>query len=107
MNPNLELFKRREEVVSFGSKNLLVRELATAVDLADMRDKPDYNLRMIVLCVFEEDGVTPAFAIEDLPDMKTHTALFRLADLVKVVSRVNGADQDAVIKNSEAVPTDG
>lgn len=106
MNPNLECFKRREERVVVNGVTFIARELPTAADVAALRDGPDYSLKILVRCVFNEDG-TPAFTDEDIPDIKEKTSLFRMAPLVQAVHRANGMDSEAEVKNLEAAPISG
>lgn len=107
MNKNLECFARREERVTVGGTVFVARELATAADIVSLRDDADFSLKTLVMCVFMEDGVTPAFTNEDIPDIKSKTSMFRMSALVSAVQRVNGMDKDAEVKNSEAAPTGG
>ena len=107
MNPNLEGFKRRSASVESGGKTFVVRELPTAADVVNMRDDPDHSLRVLVACVFEADGVTPAFSVEDIPDIKKETGLHSMMKLVTAVHSVNGLNLEAEVKNSEAAASGG
>ena len=106
MNPNLEFFKRREERVLVGGVAFVARELATAADLSALKDDPDYSIKVLIRCIFMEDG-TPAFTDSDVVDIKAETSVFKMSELVRAVHRVNGMDQEAEVKNSEAVTTGG
>ena len=106
MNPNLERFKRREERVTVDGVVFVAKELATAADLSALSGDPDYSLKVLVRCIFMEDG-TLAFTDSDIADIKTETSVFKMSELVKAVNRVNGMDQEAEVKNSAAVTTGG
>lgn len=106
MNPNLERFKRREERVTVDGVVFVARELSTAADIQALKDDPDYSMKVLVRCVFMDDG-KPAFTDADVADMKEHASLFKMSMLMGAVHRVNGMDQEAEVKNSEAVSTGG
>ena len=106
MNPNLERFKRREERIPVDGVMFVAKELATAADLSALSDDPDYSLKVLIRCIFMEDG-TPAFTDEDIPDIKAATSVFKMSQLIQAVHRVNGMNQDAEVKNSAAVATGG
>lgn len=105
MNPLLECMARREERVTIGGTTFVVKELSTAADVVRFNDDPDQSLKVLVRCVYAENGNTPAFTDDDIPDIKNQTSLFRLSELIRAVHRVNGMDAAAEIKNSEAAST--
>jgi endonuclease YncB( thermonuclease family) len=105
MNPLLECMARRSEKVTIGAVTFTVKELNTAADVAQFSGDPDYSLKVLVRCVYVEDGDKLAFSDEDIPDIKEQTSLFRLSDLVRAVHRVNGMDAEETAKNSEAANT--
>ena len=107
MNPNLKHFLRRSERVEIDGAVFVVKELPTAADLQALRDHADYGLKVVILCTFMEDGVTPAFSDADLADMKNETSVFGMSKLYSAVHKVNGMDREEEVKNSEAAPSGG
>ena len=108
----LEAIRPREERVKLGGRVLVVKELATAADVASMRDNKDLDYKLVVRCVFlGEPGAEPdswvagppAFAEDDIPALKAG-AKTKLVPLLEAVNRVNGFDIEAEEKNSAAVP---
>ena len=107
MNPNLECFARRVEPFELNGMKFVLKELPTAADLSAMKDDPDYSMKVVVMCTFMEDGVTPAFTLADIPDMKGESGLFKMMKLVAAVHKVNGMVEDEEVKNSSAAPSGG
>jgi hypothetical protein len=97
----LEAIKLREEPVKLAGSTLIVRELSSAADLGATKGDPDIFYRLMMACVFEEDGVTPAMTAEDIPALKAGSRK-KLAPLVLAVQRVNGLDAEDDAKKSEA-----
>lgn len=99
MNPNLKAFARRSAECTIGGVKFVVRELPSAADVKNLADDPDHNYKMIVMCAFNEDGVTPSFTEADIPDLKAEAAMAKLIDLIKAISSVNGMDIKEEAKN--------
>lgn len=97
-----ELLRTREQVVELGPHKLIVRELASAADMAGAASEEDLAWMLLVRCTFAEDG-TPAFTVEDIPALKA-ASNWKLGPLVSAVNRVNGFNVEAEAKNSDAVP---
>jgi hypothetical protein len=102
----LEAIKPREEQVQFAGNTLLVRELASAAEIGAAEGDPDLFVKLMVACIFEADGTTPAMTAEDLPALKA-AGRGRLAPLVLAVRRVNGMDLEGDAKKSETGPGSG
>jgi hypothetical protein len=100
-----EALAPREERVEILGRALIVRELESAADTAAFLDNADMSWKMIVRCVFREDG-QPMFGDDDIPRLK-RTAKLRLKPLSDAVLRVNGLDVDGAEKNSGAGPGAG
>jgi hypothetical protein len=100
------LLAPREETVTLGGRTLVVRELVAAADVAAFADSEDVNFKMLVRCVYEEDGSTLAFSDDDIPTLK-RAARIRLLPLLEASVRVNGFDVGDREKNSGAGPGAG
>lgn len=94
--------KPREECVTVGGVEVVVRQLATAADVEALRDGQDAIYKFVVLCCFDRAGV-PAFTMADLPDLKA-AAKAPMLPLLQAVARVNGLDAGDAEKNSAASP---
>ena len=97
-----EFLKLREERMDFGGVKVVVRELATAEDLADFADQGEALYALVVRCTFDEAGKKHMFVDADIPQLKTGSKM-KLMPLIEAVNRVNGQDLEGEIKNSEAV----
>ena len=95
----------REEPITVGDRRLVARELEAAADTAAFLDQEDLSYKLIVRCVFEEDG-SPAFTDDDIQTLKSGSRV-KLQPLVDAVNRVNGLDVRAEAKNSDAGPGAG
>lgn len=96
------LLAPREERVTLGSLVLVVREMASAADVAGMQDNVDLTYKLVVRCTFDEAGAA-VFTDADIPALKAAGAR-QLMPLVAAVTRVNGFDVEADVKNSDAAP---
>lgn len=95
----------REERLEIGGIKLVVRELESAADVEALKDQVDAQYKMLVLCVFAEDG-TAAFALDEIPELKK-AGKATLNRLFAAVNRVNGFAAEAEAKNFEAAPSGG
>lgn len=97
----LEFFASREEKVSMGGKQYLVRTLPDEESIKG----DDSIYQFVVRCTFDAEG-NRVFTDEDIPALKA-TPRVRKARLLAAVSRVNAFDPDDEEKNSEAGPSSG
>ena len=99
----LDALKLREESVQFGGNTLIVREAASAADLGTEKGDPDIIYKLMIACIFEADGTTPALSMEDLPALKAGSRA-KVGKLVDATLRVNGLDAEDNAGKSEANP---
>lgn len=93
----------REEKVQFGGVTLRIRELTAADNVELTRGGDDLSYRLLICCVFLEDG-TPAFTMEDVEELKKASTA-KLVPLVTAMNKVNGFDIEHEAKNSDAAPS--
>jgi hypothetical protein len=96
----LEFLKPREEKVSLGGVTFHVKEMNGTVNTEALADGIDTTWKILVRCVFKEDGVQ-AFSDEDIPRLKASSKP-KLVPLVNAVNRVNGFLVEEEVKNSAA-----
>ena len=97
-----EALKLREERITVGGVKLLVREVTSAAEFAEM-PREDFGYQLVVKCVLDEAGA-PVFTAEDIPALKNGSRA-ALLPLFVAVNRVNGLDAAENAKNSDAVPS--
>ena len=101
----LAALEPQEERVTIGQRKLVVREMISAADTEAFRDNVDMSWKLLVRCVFTEDG-EQVFDDSDIPRLKKSGKL-RLKPLSDAVLRVNGYDLGDAEKNSGAGPSAG
>lgn len=98
----LEAIKVREEKITFAGHVLVVREASNAAEIGQKGDA-DIVYRLMVACLFEEDGQTPALSEADITALKAGGRK-RVGELVDAVLRVNGLNAEEEVKKPEAGP---
>jgi hypothetical protein len=96
-------FTPREERITVAGVTLVVKEMTMNMDGAGLADGVDVNWKLMVRCVFKEDGITQAFTDDDIPALKGAPTM-KMSKLIAAVRRANGMD-DEEEKNSEAAQT--
>lgn len=96
----LEFLAPREEKIQFGGRTLVIKEMTSNTETESLRDKVDVSWKILVLCVFREDG-TALFTNDDIPRLKA-SSTSKIAPLINAVNRVNGFNVEDEAKNSDA-----
>jgi hypothetical protein len=100
-NELLAALAAEEAVVEIGGKKAVVRQMGATADGAAFLDNTDFGYKLMVRCVFREDGETPWFTDDDIPALK-RAAKVKLKPLMDAVLEVNGLNIAAQEKNSDA-----
>jgi hypothetical protein len=98
-----EFLKAREERITIGGQTLVIKEMTGNADRKPLTDGVDVDWKILVRCVFKEDG-GQLFSDADIPKLKD-SGTTKVGPLLKAVYRVNGLDVEAEAKNSEAAQT--
>lgn len=97
-----DALKVREEKIQFAGREIVVRELDGAADVAAFEDDTDLKWKLLVRCAFDLDGKA-LFTDSDIHDLKAASRI-KLRSLVEAVNRVNGFAVEDEAKNSAAAP---
>ena len=100
-----EFLVPREEKTQWNGREIVVREMGSAADIALFREQGDFELKFAIKCCLEIDG-TPVFADADLPYLRAGGYL-KTKPLLDVVRRVMGFIVEEEAKNSAASPSAG
>jgi hypothetical protein len=94
-----DLYKDREERVKHGKTTLVIKQWDGSDKDWIFEDGKDIQWRLIVACVFRENG-KPAFDKNDLEAIKKKPLIS--GPLAAAVGRVNSLNLEEEVKNSEA-----